>query len=114
MSVLNWGVWLSGHVPKRRCANQKCGFVPSRNPPVTRSCPAMPLDVIIAWNKGARLMFGCSEEDILGQPLSKIVPDGLRMLSRDDMTEMMHVPPALLGRTMEAVGLAKLGRVLSP
>ena len=66
--------------------------------------------MIIGWNKGARLMFGRDEEEVLDQPLTLLMPDRYREahllgLERFNATGEAHV----IGRTVEMYGLRKNG-----
>jgi PAS domain S-box-containing protein len=71
------------------------------------SCNAYGL--IIAWNKGARAIFGYAEEEMLGNALTLIVPDCMRILSTDNHELMLSGPHSPFGRTIEAVGRNKMG-----
>jgi PAS domain S-box-containing protein len=64
--------------------------------------------LIIAWNKGARSIFGYVEEEMLGNALSLIVPDCMRILS-DNKELLLSGPQSAFGRTFESVGRNKLG-----
>ncbi|MBI4659409.1 MAG: PAS domain S-box protein [Verrucomicrobia bacterium] len=65
---------------------------------------------IILWNKGAELIFGYSEQEVVGQPLTTLMPerfreDHLRGLERFRATRVPHV----IGKTVELEGLRKDG-----
>jgi PAS domain S-box-containing protein len=71
------------------------------------SCNAYGL--IIAWNKGARAIFGYAEEEMLGNALSLSVPDCMRILSADNKELLLSGPHSIFGRTVESVGRNKAG-----
>ncbi|HXL73837.1 MAG TPA: PAS domain S-box protein, partial [bacterium] len=65
---------------------------------------------ILSWNAGAEKTFGYSEQEILGQPFTVIVPVNYR--ERYEITEEIFEKPhgaALLGKTVEIQGLKKNG-----
>jgi PAS domain S-box-containing protein len=67
-----------------------------------------PSGVIFGWNRGARLIFGLEEQEILGLPLTRIVS-----LEEDPSSPRPKLPAALLtdmrGKTVELTGCRKEG-----
>ena len=66
--------------------------------------------IIVFWNKGAQTTFGYAEEEVLGQPLSLLIPEQyrdshLRGLERMSSTGESHI----IGKTVEFQGLRKDG-----
>ena len=66
--------------------------------------------LIISWNRGARVIFGYDEEEVLAKPLTLLMPERYRAmhlkgLERFNLTGEAHV----LGKTMELHGLRKGG-----
>ena len=66
--------------------------------------------LIISWNQGASTIFGYSEEEILGRPLTLLMPEIHRAahekgLARHVATGESHV----IGKTVELTGLRKSG-----
>ena len=67
---------------------------------------------IVSWNKGAKAIFGYNEKEVLGKPLTVLIPeqyrDGHRKgLKRIKTTGESHV----IGKTVELEGLRKDGSV---
>ncbi|MBA3544754.1 MAG: PAS domain S-box protein [Chthoniobacterales bacterium] len=66
---------------------------------------------IIFWNLGAEKIFGHREEEILGQPLTAIMPERFRTRHTAGMARLQAGGEArVLGRTVELFGLHKSGR----
>ncbi len=66
---------------------------------------------ITFWNRAAENIFGYRESDIRGQSFDRLVPDGARDAYRFAIEQAVlgHVPPRLLGRTTEVIGLRRNG-----
>ncbi|MBF0623936.1 MAG: PAS domain S-box protein [Magnetococcales bacterium] len=78
-----------------------------------RSVTQSSVDAIIAtdgqgmvtfWNRGAERMFGFAEEEIMGQPVSRIVPETLRDRHVLALSRAAQTPMGMLGRTTETIG----------
>lgn len=66
---------------------------------------------LVTWNPGAEKIFGYSEKEILGQPVSRLVPEQFKEahnagLNRAANTRVYHI----IGKTVEMTGLHKDGR----
>ncbi|MCA1961158.1 MAG: PAS domain S-box protein [Desulfomonile sp.] len=67
-------------------------------------------DRIVFWNKAAERIFGYTEEEILGQPVSILMPPALREVHRRGMQRYIKTGrPSAIGRTLELHGLRKSG-----
>jgi two-component system sensor kinase FixL len=67
-------------------------------------------DKIIFWNRGAELMFGYSEEEVIGQPVSMIIPEALREAHRAGVHRYLATGERkIIGKTVELEGLTKDG-----
>ena len=67
--------------------------------------------LIIFWNQAAESIFGHTEVEVLGQPLTVIMPDSFHARHREDLQN--HQPTGkthVLGRNIELQGLHKSGR----
>ncbi|WP_272913414.1 PAS domain S-box protein [Desulfomonile tiedjei] len=68
-------------------------------------------DVVIFWNDGARKMFGYREEEILGKPVTTIIPERYRKYHSEGVKRFLETgATSLTGRTMELQGLRKNGQ----
>ena len=68
---------------------------------------------IISWNRGAELMFGYGEDEVVGQPLSILMPERFRPMHDAGIARVAEGGMAasrLIGQTVEVVGLRKDGR----
>ena len=66
--------------------------------------------LISAWNPGASTLFGYSEAEALGQPLQMIIPERLRAAHLAGVERYRQTrTSALMGRTVELIGLHKDG-----
>ncbi len=68
---------------------------------------------IVSWNRGAALMFGFAAEEVLGKPLSILMPDRFRSLHDAGLKRVAdHGLSAsrVIGQTVEVTGLRKDGR----
>jgi diguanylate cyclase (GGDEF)-like protein/PAS domain S-box-containing protein len=68
---------------------------------------------MISWNRGAERIFGYTEPEVLGKPLSMLMPERFRPLHEAGIKRVVEGGVAasrLLGSTVEVVGLRKDGR----
>ena len=68
---------------------------------------------IISWNRGAELMFGHVEEEVVGKALSILMPERFRPMHDAGIKRVAEGGMAaarLIGQTVEVVGLRKDGR----
>src|SRR4051794_30898977 len=68
---------------------------------------------IISWNRGAELMFGHSEDAVVGKALSILMPERFRPMHDAGIARVAEGGMAaarLIGQTVEVVGLRKDGR----
>jgi diguanylate cyclase (GGDEF)-like protein/PAS domain S-box-containing protein len=68
---------------------------------------------IISWNRGAELMFGYREEEVLGAALSILMPERFRPMHDAGVARVARGGRGvarLVGQTVEVVGLRKDGR----
>jgi|GEM_PF-593478 PAS domain S-box-containing protein len=71
-------------------------------------------DTIIFWNKAAQKIFGYSEKEILGKPISTVIPEQYREAHREGVKRYLRTKkPVLIGKTVELQGLRK-GRTVFP
>jgi PAS domain S-box-containing protein len=65
---------------------------------------------ILSWNKGANTLFGYSEEEVLGRPLTLLMPDSYRDAHDRGLTRFQATGvPFVIGKTVELRGLRKNG-----
>jgi len=65
---------------------------------------------IISWNSGAIFIFGYAESEMLGEPVSHIMPDRYRDMHTHGIKRHKHTAhPEVLDKTMELHGLRKDG-----
>lgn len=65
---------------------------------------------IIFWNEGARKMFGYEKEEVLGKPLSMIMPEKYRIAHQDGMQRYLQSgEKRVIGQVVEVHGLRKDG-----
>lgn len=66
---------------------------------------------IISWNRAAQALFGYAPEDVLGEPLTLIMPARYRAAHQKGVERMRSTGRGqLIGRTVELHGLRKDGR----
>jgi PAS domain S-box-containing protein len=66
---------------------------------------------VASWNRAAQTMFGYSADEILGKPVTLIMPERYRDPHRGAMERLASTgKPTMLGRTVELVGLTKDGK----
>jgi len=65
---------------------------------------------IIFWNHTAETMFGYSADEVVGKPLTLIMPERFRKAYKKAMKRMVSTgEPNIIGKTVEVVGLRKDG-----
>ncbi|TAJ76310.1 MAG: PAS domain S-box protein, partial [Gallionellaceae bacterium] len=65
---------------------------------------------IVGWNAAAERLFGYAETEILGQPLTQLMPERFRMPHRTGLTRVVAGgEPHVIGKTVEWAGLRKDG-----
>ncbi len=65
---------------------------------------------IIGWNQGAETMFGWSEAEALGEPLTRLMPERYRRMHQMGMERYKETGETrVLGRTLELEGLRRDG-----
>lgn len=68
---------------------------------------------IALWNPAAQKLFGYSEEEMMGQDVSVLVPDALRQRHRQGMERFLKTGEGgIIGRVVELQGLCKDGTVI--
>lgn len=66
--------------------------------------------IIYSWNLGAEKIFGYTEQDIIGLPITIIIAPEFRQLLSDGMDRIIHGGEyTLIGKTVEMAGLRKDG-----
>ncbi len=66
---------------------------------------------IISWNKGAELIFGYSEEEVIAKNLQIILPEQYREPHHEGMKRFLSTNiPKFIGHTVELAGLNKDGK----
>jgi two-component system cell cycle sensor histidine kinase/response regulator CckA len=66
---------------------------------------------ILSWNKSAQTMFGYAREEIVGQPLTRLMPERYRAAQERGLAHYLATEqPRVIGRTVELEGLRKDGR----
>ena len=67
---------------------------------------------IIQWNNGAEEIFGYTEEEVLGEPLTMLMPESYREAHQQGVERIRAGgKPHIIGRTVEMEGLRKDGTV---
>jgi len=65
---------------------------------------------IIAWNRAAQTIFGYQEEEVMGQPLTMVMPERYRDAHRQGIARLQSGGEAhVIGTTVELHGLRKDG-----
>ncbi|MGE8078880.1 EAL domain-containing protein [Peribacillus loiseleuriae] len=65
---------------------------------------------IISWNKGAQIIFGYEDKEVLGKKLQIIIPEQLREAHQLGMNRYLSTnKPRVIGKTVELQGLRKDG-----
>ena len=65
---------------------------------------------IIAWNRAAQIIFGYREEEVLGQPLTMVMPERYRDAHRKGLARLQAGGEAhVIGKTVELHGIRKDG-----
>jgi PAS domain S-box-containing protein len=67
--------------------------------------------LVVAWNGGAVNIFGYKEKEVLGKPLTLIIPEKYREAHLKGIERMKNSynPPKFIGKTVELEGLRKNG-----
>jgi diguanylate cyclase len=66
--------------------------------------------IIFAWNKAAETIFGYKEKEVIGQPLTFIIPNRYREAHQIGMNRYLSTNvPKVIGKTVELQGLKKSG-----
>ena len=65
---------------------------------------------ILFWNKGAEYIFGYSSEEVIGQPMTLIIPTELHQRHNEGMDRMnQRKEPRVLGKVLELKAVKKGG-----
>jgi len=65
---------------------------------------------ILFWNKGAEHIFGYTSEEVVGQPMTLIIPDNLHQRHNQGMDRMnQRKKPRVLGKVIELIAIRKGG-----
>jgi PAS domain S-box-containing protein len=65
---------------------------------------------ILSWNRAAQVMFGYSEQEVLGQPLTMLMPDRYRTAHERGLNRLRTTgQPQMIGKLLELHGLRKDG-----
>jgi PAS domain S-box-containing protein len=68
--------------------------------------------LIYSWNRAAQKIFGHEEREVLGLPLTVIIPDQFRSLHEEGISRVTGGGPQhVIGQTVELLGLHKNGHV---
>ena len=66
---------------------------------------------IISWNKGAERIFGYSEQEILGKPLTVVIPERFRAAHQQGLRRVAETGESrVIGQTVELAGLRREGQ----
>jgi PAS domain S-box-containing protein len=66
--------------------------------------------VIVGWNASAERIFGYTEAEMLGQSLTRLIPQHLQDAYRDGMLRLLAVGESHLpGKSVELIGMSKAG-----
>ena len=65
---------------------------------------------IVSWNGGAQAIFGYTDDEVIGQPLTVLMPDRYRVLHGDGLKRFMTTGESrVIGKTIELAGRRKDG-----
>jgi PAS domain S-box-containing protein len=65
---------------------------------------------IVSWNRGAQTIFGYTEEEVLGEPLTLLMPERYREAHQSGLERMQSTGESrVIGKTVELHGLRKDG-----
>ncbi len=65
---------------------------------------------VVGWNPGAERLFGYTEAEIIGRPLTVLMPERFRNLHREGLARVVAGgAPHVIGKTVEITGLRKDG-----
>jgi PAS domain S-box-containing protein len=107
---------LARHQVRRRDAEQLVRLSEARYRAVTETASDAIISadrhgIIRYFNPGAERTFGHEEQDIIGQPLTTLMPDRFRQAHTAGMQRYLDTREArVVGRTVDLVGLSKDGR----
>ncbi|MFQ5787402.1 MAG: PAS domain S-box protein, partial [Thermodesulfobacteriota bacterium] len=66
--------------------------------------------IVNVWNKAAEKIFGYSEREISGEPITTIIPERYKMQHEEGLRRFLHTSEArIIGKTVEVSGIAKEG-----
>jgi PAS domain S-box-containing protein len=66
--------------------------------------------IIISWNKGAKNIFGYEEAEVLGRPVTQLMPERYQKSHQEGMERLRSLGEArIIGKTVELDGLRKDG-----
>ena len=66
--------------------------------------------VITVWNKSAERLFGYSKEEIIGQPVSILIPEKYKKEHREGIEKFLKTGESrIIGKTVEITGMTKEG-----
>lgn len=66
---------------------------------------------IVSWNRGAEAIFGYTEQEMIGEELTRLMPERYREGHREGLARMRSTGETrMIGRTVELSGLSKDGR----
>lgn len=67
-------------------------------------------DTIVFWNQGAQNIFGYSDKEIIGQPITTLIPERYRSAHSAGLERYLETgQPHIIGKTVELQGLRKGG-----
>ena len=65
-------------------------------------------DHIAGWNRGAQIIFGYTEQEAMGQPMTMLIPARFQAVHLAEMARMASgAAPGILGQTIELSGVRK-------
>jgi PAS domain S-box-containing protein len=66
--------------------------------------------IVVAWNRGAEAVFGYASAEVIGKPLTQLMPERFHRAHQQGLERLRQGGEAkLIGRTIELVGLRKSG-----
>jgi len=65
---------------------------------------------VLSWNKAAQMLFGYADEEILGKPLTRLMPERYRAAHEEGVERLRNTGvPRIVGKVLEFHGLTKNG-----